>query len=341
MVTKPRKKRVTIFDIANYVGVSPSTVSRALTGNVTVAPDKLAAIFEAIEKLGYRPNEFARSLANGTSKVVGVLTQHFASPFYGNMLTGVEAGLRESGYSPMIISGNWQLTEELRALDIFLEQRVAGIIFLGGDIPDERFRELAEELPFILAGRTIPGLEPYCLQVDNAKGAYLATQHLIALGHTAIAHVSGISSHADSVARLQGFQQAMKDANLPLNPRLLVQGDFRPQSGIMALENLLTPGVPFTSIFVANDQMAQGVMLGLYRHGMRIPDRVSIVSFDDQPESQFSRPPLTTIRYPSFEMGFAAAAGVLNLLAGKEPDLPLLSTELIVRASTAQPGALG
>ncbi len=331
---KTKKRRVTILDIARHVGVSASTVSRALTGNSGVAADKHAAILAAVEELGYRPNEVARGLANGASMVIGVLTQHIASPFYGEMLTGIETGLKGSRYSPMIIPGNWQLAEQLHALDVFLERRVDSLIILGGNIPDERLQELAEEMPFIVIGRSVPGIEEYCIQVDNVEGGYLATQHLIELGHQQIAHISGIPTHTDSVARQKGYTQALQAAGIKVDPRLIVQGDFREQSGVLALEMLLVRGVAFTAIFVANDQMAEGVQLALYRRGIRVPDEVSIVGFDDQPGSAFSLPPLTTVRQPAFQMGLAAAETALAMLAGNEPQLPRLSLELIVREST-------
>src|SRR5437016_6241622 len=131
---REKKKTATILDVARYAGVSASTVSRTLTGKVAVAPEKQAAIIAAIEALNYRPNTVARELVNGASMVIGVLTQHIASPFYGELLSGVERGLSETKYSPMIIPGNWHLTEELHAIDVFLERRVDSMIILGGDI---------------------------------------------------------------------------------------------------------------------------------------------------------------------------------------------------------------
>lgn len=330
---KIRKRRVTLHDVARHANVSPSTVSRALTGSTAVTPDKMAAIRTAIDELGYRPDEMARGLANGSSNVIGVLTQHLASPFYGEMITGIEYGLRGSGYSPMIIGGNWELPEQLHALDIFMDRRVSSLIILGGNVPNERLLKVSEEVPLIIVGCTIPGLEAQCIRLDNFHGGYIATKHLIEQGHRHIAHVSGLQDQLDSIERQNGYCRALIEAGIQVNPQLIVSGNFREQSGILALEMLLTRGVTFTAIFVANDQMAAGVQLALYRRGIRIPEEMSIIGYDDLPSSAYSRPPLTTIRQPAFEMGSAAAQGVLEMLAGREPQLPALSTSLVVRQS--------
>lgn len=332
---KQKKKAATILDVARRAGVSPSTVSRVMTGNAGVAADKHAAILAAIEELGYRPNTVARGLVKGSTMVVGVLSEHVASPFYGEILTGIEHGFRDTAYSPMIIPVSHQPQEQLHALDVFLERRVDSLIFLGGAIPEERLQQLAQELHFVSILRNIPGIEKYCLFIENFEGAYAATRHLIELGHTHIAHISGSAGYQDSEERERGYRQALIDAGLPVDPRLIVQGDYREQSGILALEMLLSRGIPFSAIFVANDQMAQGAQLALYRRHIRVPEEISIVGFDDQPGSAFSRPPLTTVRQPAFDIGLAAAQAVLAMLQGHEPDLPVLTTELIIRESTA------
>jgi LacI family transcriptional regulator len=305
-----------------------------MTGNAGVTADKQTAIEEAIEALGYRPNTVARGLVNGSTMVIGVLSEHVASPFYGEILTGIETGLRETPYNPMIIPVSHYQQEQLNALDVFLERRVDGMIFLGGTIPPERLHQLAEELPFMMILRNIPGIERNCIYIENFQGAYAATRHLIDLGHTRIAHISGSSDYQDSVERERGYRQALTDAGLTVDPRLIVQGDYREQSGILALEMLMSRGVAFSAIFVANDQMAQGAQLALYRRHIRVPEEISIVGFDDQPGSAFSRPPLTTVRQPAFDIGLTAAQAVLAMLQGEDMEFPTLTTRLIIREST-------
>jgi LacI family transcriptional regulator len=342
---RDKKKPATILDVARYVGVSSSTVSRVLTGNAAVTTEKRDAIMAAIETLGYRPNTAARGLVNGATMMVGALSPDIGSPYYGEIIKGIEYGLRDTGYTLMIIPRSWQFREPLQAISVFHERRVDGAIVLAGNISDIILQQLAEDLPLVVIGQVVPGIEKNCVRVDNVEGAYAATRYLIDLGHTRIAHVSGPDGYQDSVERRLGYERALEDAGLSVDERLIVQGDFREESGILALEMLLTRGVAFSAIFVGNDQMAQGVQLALYRRGMRIPEEVSIVGYDDQPNSAFCRPPLTTVQQPTFEMGRAAADAILALLQQTEVSSPELSSQLIVRESAVRidslPGWVG
>ncbi len=335
---RAKKKTVTIVDIARHVGVSASTVSRALTGNIPVAPETQAAIWEAIEYLGYRPNQNARGLVNGNSMVVGVLTQDIASAFFGAILAGIERELDGSAYTSMIIPGSWHVDKEIRALDILLGRQVDGLIVLSGDIADDQLIELSHELPLIVVGRTVPGLEQDCLQVDNFQGAYSATRHLVELGHRRIVHVAGPVNQHDAARRRDGYCQALVDSGLKVDKNLIVDADFGEQSGLMAVETLMTRGTLFSAVFASNDQIADGVLLGLYRHGLRVPRDVSVIGFDDQPGSAYTIPPLTTVRQPTWNMGVGAARGMLSLLQQREVNLPTIVPELVIRESTTRVG---
>jgi LacI family transcriptional regulator len=327
---------VTILDIAREAGVSPSTVSRVLNGNAPVAADKRAAVLEVVEKLHYRPNAFAQGLVRGRAAAVGVLTQSIASPFYGEILLGVERGLAGSGYHPIFASGNWQTEDELAALDLLSARRVDALIVLVGVLSDEYLRRAAAELPLVIVGRSIAGLEECCLRVDDQRASYEATRYLIGLGHRRIVHIAGPSHHQDAVDRRQGYQQALADAGLPADPALIVEGNYTEQSGLLAMQALLSRAEMFSAVFAGNDQMAYGARLALFRNGIRVPDDVSLVGFDDQPGSAYSTPPLTTVRQPTYAIGQAAAQAALRLLAGQPPALPLLATELIIRESAAR-----
>ena len=328
-------KRITIHDIARQAGVSPSTVSRVLNSTTPVAEDKRTAVTAAIRRLNYRPSLVAQGLARGKSTVIGVLTQDIASPFYGEILRGIEYGLRGSVYHPIFANGNWHLEEEHDALEVLRSRQPEAIILLGGLIPDAEILDVADELPLVVVGRLIPGFERYCVRVDDFQGAYMATRHLIELGHRRIAHISGISSHQDTLDRQAGYEQALKEADLPLNPDLIIEGTFQEQSGLMAVETLLVRASPFTAIFAANDQMAYGARLALYRRGIRVPEDVSIVGFDDLPGSAYTTPPLTTVRQPTVEMGIAAAKAVLNLIEDTDLALPNFAPELVIRESAS------
>jgi LacI family transcriptional regulator len=173
------------------------------------------------------------------------------------------------------------------------------------------------------------------LGIDNRKGAYEGIRHLIELGHRRIAHIAGPTSHPDAIERLEGYRAALEDANIPFDPSLITVGDYMEQSGVLAVESLLARGALFTAIFAANDQMAYGASVALYRRGIRVPHDVSLVGFDDLPSSSYFTPPLTTVRQPGPEMGWEAARLVLALLEGYNYTPEPLSTRLVVRESTA------
>jgi LacI family transcriptional regulator len=190
-------------------------------------------------------------------------------------------------------------------------------------------------LPLVVIGRSIEGIEHQCLRVDDVRAAYEATCYLINLGHQRIAHIAGPATHQDAIDRREGYRRALSEARLPVDEQLSVAGDYTEQSGLLALQALLSRGTLFTAIFAANDQMAYGARLALYRHGVRVPDDISIVGFDDLLTSAYTTPPLTTVRQPTFEMGRAAAQAVLDLLEGRTIQLPTLTTSLIIRESAA------
>ena len=329
------KKQITIQDIAKHAQVSISTVSRVLNKNVAVAEPKRLAVMRAVKVLGYRPNVFAQGLASGQSMAIGILTQDISSPFYDAILRGVLQGLRGTGYSPIIADGHWQPQKEQKALDSLFVRRVDGLIVLGGNSPAKIFEDIVHKTPMVIIGRNIPTLEKQCITMDNVQGGFEATQHLINLGHRQIAHITGILSHQDAIDRQAGYELAMKQAGLDVNPELIVEGQFSEQSGVLAAEMLLMRGRNFSAIFAGNDQMAFGARLAFFRRGIRVPEDISIVGYDDQPMSAYSIPPLTTIRHPAHDIGTTASSAILDLIKGDVRIIAPYSAELIIRESTA------
>ncbi|WP_119674849.1 LacI family DNA-binding transcriptional regulator [Deinococcus sp. RM] len=328
-------RNVTIRDIAREAGVSISTVSRALNGQVPVAPDKRQRVLDATRRLGYEPNAAAQGLVRGRTMTVGVLTQDIASPFYSEVSRGIDAGLAGSGYQPIFVNGHWEIQDEAAAITALTRRQVDAVIVLGGRLDARQLRDLHARVPLVVVGRQVPGLDDACLSVDNVQGAFLATTHLLQLGHRRIAHVAGIPSQRDAVDRLEGYRLALAEAGVPFDPALVFEGNFNEASGIQAVEHWLGRAAHFSAVFAANDQMAYGVGLGLYRRGMRVPEDVSLVGFDDLPASQFTLPPLTTVHHPAREMGELAARHLLARLndPGAPAELPQLPITLSVRES--------
>ncbi|HEX6737947.1 MAG TPA: LacI family DNA-binding transcriptional regulator [Vicinamibacteria bacterium] len=333
---RPGSIGITIRDIARQAGVSPSTVSRVLNNSVPVADAKRQAVLDVVEAMGFRPNTVAQELARGHSQAIGVLPQGIANPFYSQVLKGVEQGLRGSGYYPLFASGERE-PEEQEALEQLLAHRVDALILIGGHLQDVDLARLAQRLPLVAVGRAIAGLEHRCMRVENGQGGYEATRHLLDCGHTRIAHITGLPRHPDAIARREGYERALREAGLPPDPALVIEGDFEEPSGLEAVERLLRTGVAFTAIFAGNDRMAYGAGLALLRRGLQVPRDVSLVGFDDQPSAAYAWPPLTTLRQPTVEMGLAAARALVDELQGRELVLPAFRTELVRRESTGPP----
>ena len=325
---------MTIEQVAQEAGVSPSTVSRILNGTAVVSGAKKQAVDDAIAKLGFVPNPMARGLAGGRTLSVGVITQAIDSPFYGAALRGIEDELDPAGYSPLFVSGHWNATAEARCIDVLRSRRVDGIVVLTGRLPDQALIDCAKNLPVVVTGRTLeaPGL--FALNFDNFEGGRLGTRHLIELGHQRIAFIAGNDDHPDANERLRVYRAALEAAGIAYDPALVVPGEYHEVSGLLAVNRLLEQGQGFTAIFAANDQMAFGAALGLQRHSLRVPEDVSLVGFDDLPTSVYAIPPLSTIHQPAYELGRLAAAAMLNLLAGKPPAVEVPAPRLIARESS-------
>lgn len=329
------KDNVTIADIAQRAGVSASTVSRVLSGTVPVAEPKRDAVLSAVAALNYQPNVFARSLASGQSLIIGVLTQNFGSPFYDAIIQGLVKGLTGTEYFPIFADGQWQAEIEFEAIQAMLRRQIDGLVVLGGFLGYHEVKQLIGDIPLVMVVNRANGHEANSIFIDNIAGAYLATKHLIELGHRRIAHICGRLDHPDARDRQLGYRQALEEAGIQPDPDLVIEGTFRRQSGVLALEMLLSRGKPFSALFAANDQMAFGARLALYRRGIRVPEDISIVGFDDEPAAAFMIPPLTTMRQPAVELGLEAARLILARLKGETIAPACLTAELIIRESTA------
>ncbi|GGJ56996.1 LacI family DNA-binding transcriptional regulator [Deinococcus roseus] len=328
---------ITVKDVAREAGVSTATISRVLNNTGPVAQETRERIEAAIEKLNYQPNVVAQELVRGRSSVIGILTQHSTAPFYGDILNGITDGLQNTTYQPLFAHGFWSTEKERAALQVLISRRVDALIVVSGDVPDEDLIRLSEKLPLVVVAREVPGLEKRCLHVDNVRGGYLATRHLLDLGHRKIVHITGyqLSPHQfDARDRLQGYRQAMQEAGIEVQPEWVVEGNFTEESGVQAVDRLIQQEVQFTAVFAGNDQMAFGARLALHQHGLMVPEAVSVVGYDDLTVSRYAVPPLTTVRQPAHKMGVTAAKLTLSLLGKSRFVMPVFSNELVVRKST-------
>lgn len=325
---------VTLEMVAAEAGVSPSTVSRILNGTARVKEAKVRAVEAAISKLRFTPNPVARSLARGRSMSVGIVTQSFASPFYGEALSAIEQRLMRDDYASVFVSSHFREADERRCVDHLLARRVEGIILLNSCLPALELVNLARGAPVILTGRSVTGERIHCLDVDCTDGARLATDYLVDQGHARIAYLAGPGNHADALQRLNGYKQALAAARIPFAKKLVAEGDYTAHGGQRAMNELLDAGVEFSAVFAANDETAYGAMLALHRRGIRVPQDVSVIGFDDLPASSFCIPPLTSVHRATADLGEHAAEAIIELIEGRPVVRRETMPTLAIRDST-------
>lgn len=329
-------KKLTIHDIAEKANVSISTVSRVLNKKGQVHEEKRQAVLRVIEEFDFKPNMFAQGLASGQSMTIGVLTQRISSPIYDTIMLGILEGIEGSGYLSLFADGNWDSSVEQTAILKFMERKVDGLIIIGGKLQPDFLLNVAGKVPLIIIGRDISALGNQCLRLDDFQGGYRATQYLIESGHRSIAHITGLLTHPDAAERHNGYLQALTNAGIEFSPDLVIDGDYTETSGLMAVEMLLMRGRVFSAIFAANDQMALGARLAFYRRGIRVPEDISIIGFDDQATSAYMTPPLTTVRFPAMDIGKTAGEALLHLIKGEAYTPPVFQPSLTIRESVSR-----
>lgn len=335
---------VTIRDVARAAGVSVATVSRVInaTGQVTGATERRVRL--AIRRLDYVPHVGARSLTTRRTQVIGVVLPEMVGDFFSEIIRGIDGVARPAGYH-LLVSGSHSDPAETRAVLHALHGRVDGLILMmPGPELGRVDRDLPRRTPAILLNAAAATAHP-TLRVDNRRGARLAVDHLLDLGHRRIAHLGGPQANADAVERRRGYREALAARGVAADPDLEIPGDFREPSGFAAGERLAALAQPPTAVFAANDAMATGCLAGLRAHGLEVPRDVSLVGFDDVPNARYLTPPLTTVRVPIAEVGSRATERLLGMLShpavesgGDEVVVPTLS----IRASTraAEPAAI-
>ena len=330
----------TIYDVARLAGVSTATVSRSLNGTGQTAPSTRRAIDEAVRELGYEPNRIARSLVTKSTQTIALLLPDITNPFYGALVSGIERRTLELGYAMLLCTTEGDAAREEAYLNLLRSKQVDGALVDGLLLPPDRIaRFVVDGFPIVCLDRDVDSTAVPLVQVDNKLGARMATEHLIALGHTRIAHVSGAPELRISTDRVEGYRAALRAAGLEHDPRLEAVGGFTEDGGYGAGRALLAGAPHPTAVFAANDLSALGVLEAIAESGRRVPDDVSVVGFDDLRLAGYTSPPLTTIHQPAREIGERATSLLLDLTRGKRARRlrHLLEPRLVVRRSTAPP----
>ncbi len=306
----------TIRDVSQLAKVSQATVSRVLNGNVPVSPTKRAAVLAAIAQLGYQPNAFARSLATNRSYAIGALVSELSSAVYGDVIRGIESVVEARGLHMVVSSGHANSVIEQASFAFLKERRTDALIVQVDATSDEELVAWVCDaaLPVVVVGRHIPAIAERCVYLDNVAGGALATRHLLERGHRRIAHIAGLMRIPDARDRLAGYRQALAENDLPFEESLVAEGGFVEDGGYHAMQQLLQRDAGFTAVFAANDQSAAGALKALREAGLRVPEDVSLVGFDDLLIGHYLYPALTTVLQPFAEMGQAAAWLALTAL---------------------------
>ncbi|MCZ4293841.1 LacI family DNA-binding transcriptional regulator [Vibrio sinaloensis] len=334
MKTTRKQKTPSIYDVAKQAEVSPATVSRFLNRTTYVSDAKSSKIEQAIRALGYKPNYSMNQGRNTRSMTIGVLVQNPESPHTSRFLNDMEKVLNEQGYSLVIATGHWKNKLESHALEYLERSNVDGIIVVTGTLTDKQILDYSETMPVVAFGYDVIGQRVRSINIDNVLGGYMATLHLLQQGHLNIAHIKGLLNQPDAVARFVGYKKALQEAGIKVQSKLIKQGDFSSETGYKMTKELIESNNHFSAIFAANDQTAYGAIKALHDHGLRVPEDVSVVGFDDLPTSYYFTPALTTLRQPVEEIGIVCAESILNLLNGNKHEVRLPPMELIVRQST-------
>jgi LacI family transcriptional regulator len=331
-------QQVTIKDVAAAAGVSYATVSRVLNGYDHVSPEKRARVLEAAEQLGYVANLQARSLAGGRTGVIGVLLPGLDNQYMALVAQGIDEAVSTAGYELMLHTAHRNRTDASMVLAALTRGLTDGLLLLVHLPPLEYLEKLhAQHFPYVVVDHA--GFDAFSSTVTamNWQGGYDATRHLIELGHRRIAHVAGTPDISSAAERLAAYKQALADCGLPFDPALVQTGEFERLGGFQAAARLLALDEPPTAIFAANDLSALGVYDAARERGLRIPDDLSVIGFDDILSAAFVHPRLTTIRQPLVEIGQAAARLLLQRI--EDPQRPrdtlVLPTELVIRDSCA------
>jgi len=327
-------------DIARQLGISKSTVSRALRGQTDIHPGTRQAVLEAATQLDYQPNLLAHSLAKSCTKTVGILVPEFVSSFFPKVIISAQQVLIQAGYSVVICQSGESYETEVANARTLLANRVDGLL-VSHTKETRNFDHLRmfqrKGIPVVFFNRVCEDMDVPNVTVDDHRGAFLAVEHLIERGYKRIAHLAGPDSLPNSRNRLNGYRDALLYYGIPIDPELIISYDLTLEKVNIYVNHLLNLPLPPDALFAMNDPTAIEAMKVCRSRGLHIPNDLAIVGFSNDPASELVEPSLTTVAQPMSEIGRESARLLLNAMRSPITDLPervVLPTELIVRGSS-------
>ena len=331
--------RPTMRDVARMAGVSHQTVSRVINGSEDVLPETRTLVQEAIEKIGYRPSAIARSMASGLTHTFACISPNLTDYTFASVIEGAEIEARQHDYFILSTSAGDPKTFHTLVDVLVGHRRVDGLIVIN-PYADDRFKYVPKNFPVVFVGARSHDQNICSISLDDEKVAYDATHHLISLGHSRIALVTGPMEEDCSQDRTKGYRRALQEAGLPFDESVVIEGDWAASSGQNGLISLYERGLTPTAVFAQNDRMALGVLRAARDLNLRVPSQLAVIGVDDMPLSSYFDPPLSTMRQDMPKIGREAARVLLDIIQKK----PLtscevkLSAQLVVRQSTMQKG---
>lgn len=337
-----KKKEVTIYDLAKELKYSPSTISRALNDHKSISKKTTKEIQKAAKKYGYRPNSIAASLRNNKSKTIGIMIARINRPFISSLISGIEEVARESGYNVIISQSNDKFENEISNSKALYDSRIGGLIVsLGMETTSTaHFAKFAEQnIPIVFVDRVPDDFNSYKVVIDNYSAGYRATQHLIDQGCRRIAHFAGAQHMNVYNLRKKGYLDALKENGREIDEELIVDLETLSQEeGRVATMKLLDLPNPPDGLFSSNDTAAVSAILCAKEKGIKIPEELAIIGFNDDPMASIVEPALSTISHPAMQMGQISAQKILEhspgILDSGISQVTVLDTEVIIRNSS-------
>ena len=334
-------KEVTIYDIAKKLNISPATVSRGLKDHPAISKKTKKKIFDLANKIGYRSNHFARNLRNQKTDTIGVILPRLNSNFMSSVISGIENVANKKGYNLIISQSSESSEREAANAKTMFNNRVDGLLVsLAYDTRNISHFEnfFRKDIPVIFFDRVKEHSNSTSILIDNKKAAYEATKHLLSQGCKRIVHITALQEQNVYVDRLLGYKQALDESKIKFKEENIIIGNLSMEAGEVAAETILKIKPMPDGVFAANDSAAVGCMMALKTKGIRIPEDIAFVGFNNDPVSEVIEPNLTTINYSGYEMGEVAARHLINHLNGTSPihntNTIVLRSDLIIRASS-------
>lgn len=312
----------TLQEVAKAAGVSVATASRVLTHSThPVREETRQRVLRSAEAMDYRPNLLARGMRTERTHTIGIIADDLLSPFTPPIIRGIQDFLKKIDYLGLIVNSDWDPTLEREAINTLLSHAVEGIIFVesGHLAPTQEL--VASRKPYMFVHRLFGASIKNSVVPDDEQGTRLVVEHLLALGHRRIGHITGPQGWHSARRRMESYQATLHRHQLPVEPALIVEGDWEFEGGARAMQHLLTVGQAPTAVFVANDMMALGAIETLRHAGLRIPQDMALASYDNRDFSRILHPQLTTVSLPAYEMGQKATELLWQKLQGELADL--------------------